>query len=104
MHKDTLELMADYLRTLAQPTRLKILYSLKGGERCVCDIVEATGEEQANVSRHLGVLRRSGVLRCRKQGVQAFYSVADPRVFALLEDSHGLIKRRIEERLASIHA
>lgn len=102
MHQDTLELMADYMKTLAQPTRLKVLFSLKEGEQCVCDIVEAMGEEQPNVSRHLGVLRRSGVVKCRKEGVQAFYSVADPLLFALLGDVQGLIRRRIEKRLSSM--
>ncbi len=53
---------AAVLKALGQPTRLQILELLRGGERCVCEIFPAIHQEQANVSKHLSILRQAGIL------------------------------------------
>ena len=50
---DTTHFRAEILKALGQPTRLKIIDFLRDGERCVCEIFPAIGEEQSNTSRHL---------------------------------------------------
>lgn len=62
---------------LAEPARLRILHALCQQERCVNDIIQATGLAQANVSRHLGRLYQAGLLVRRREGAQVFYRVAD---------------------------
>ncbi len=55
MEEKVLELKADILKALAQPTRLKILELLRDGEKCICEIVPAINGEQSNISRHISL-------------------------------------------------
>ncbi len=54
------------LRTLADPTRLRIFRALRAKERCVRDLVESEGLAQPLVSHHLGALSRAGLVRARR--------------------------------------
>ncbi len=98
MSEDLLELKANVLKALGQPTRLKILELLRNGERCVCEIFPAIREEQSNVSRHLALLKAAGILASRKQGQMVHYRVRDPQVFKLLDGASALLKAHIDER------
>ena len=73
---DVTELKANLLRALAQPTGLRMLEMLGTGERCVGEICRQVREGQPTVSRHLARLRRSGVLRARKEGLRVLYRIA----------------------------
>ena len=75
-----LDLMAEKFRMLADPTRLAILRSLMTGERNVSQVVEETGRNQANVSKHLKMLADAGLVARRKEGLQVFYTLTDPLV------------------------
>jgi ArsR family transcriptional regulator len=75
-----LGLMAEKFRMLADPSRLAILRTLMGGERSVSQVIEETGRNQANVSKHLKMLAEAGLVARRKEGLQVFYTLADPLV------------------------
>lgn len=96
--KNILQLESDFLKTLAQPTRLKILYFLKDGEKCACKIIPEMKEEQSNVSRHLALLREQGVVEARKEGVSVYYKIKDMRVFTLLLLVDDIVKAQIKEK------
>jgi ArsR family transcriptional regulator len=93
---ETFELIATRFRVLAEPMRLRILHALGEGEMTVGELVEALGAGQANVSKHLGLLLDAGIVRRRKEGLNAFYAIADETIFALCE----LVCSSLEERLA----
>lgn len=67
--------MARRYQALSDPTRLRILDLLAGGERCVCQLTEATGAAQSRLSFHLKALREAGLLRARRSGRWMYYSV-----------------------------
>lgn len=98
MTDDVLEMKANVLKALGQPTRLKILELLRNGERCVCEIFPAIEEEQSNVSRHLALMKAAGILVSRKQGQMVHYRVRDPRVFKLLDGVTVLLRTHFDER------
>jgi DNA-binding transcriptional ArsR family regulator len=75
-----LDLIAEKFRMLADPTRLAILRTLMAGERNVTQVIDETGRNQANVSKHLKMLAEAGLVVRRKDGLQVFYKVADPLV------------------------
>lgn len=75
-----LERMAEKFRMLSDPTRLAILRSLMDGERNVSQVVDETGRNQANVSKHLKMLAEAGLVTRRKEGLQVFYALGDPLV------------------------
>lgn len=72
--------MAKRFKILSEPSRLKIIRALYPGEKCVTDIIEATGLLQANVSKQLKILESDDVVICRPQGLQRFYRVIDSSV------------------------
>lgn len=70
--------VAEYFGLLADPTRLRILSCLCGAERPVREVVDAVGMTQANISRHLNILYRAGVVERRRAGNSVLYRVIDP--------------------------
>ncbi len=77
--------LAERFKALAEPNRLAILSTLHAGELSVGALVEATGLGQANVSKHLDLLRRYGFVDRRKDGLNVFYRVADRDVFRICD-------------------
>jgi len=70
----TYELIARYLKAMADESRLKILHALRGRTMSVSEIVSQTGLTQSNVSRHLRVLKQLGLVRAVKKERNIFYS------------------------------
>ena len=66
-------------KALADPTRLRILGLLLGGEVCVCHIHESLKIPQPRASRHLAYLRRAGLVETRKAGQWVHYQLAAPK-------------------------
>jgi len=90
--------IAERFKALAEPSRLDILHALKGGERTVSDILEATGLGQANASKHLQVLYASGFVHRRKDGVSTYYKLADADVLRLCELMCGRLEKESTAR------
>jgi len=74
------ELVAARFRALGEPMRLKILERLFRSPAGVGDILQEVGGTQANVSKHLGVLRSGALVRRRRDGSRIVYSIADPSI------------------------
>ncbi|WP_428011035.1 ArsR/SmtB family transcription factor [Baaleninema sp.] len=72
-----LEWLASRFKILSEPTRLQILAAICQQERKVCDICDRTGLSQANVSKHLRLLKDAGVVSCRREGVSRYYRLVD---------------------------
>lgn len=85
-------LVAERFRALGEPARLSILQALRQGERCVTDLVDETGLNQANLSRHLQVLSTTGMVRRRKEGLFVYYALADANVLRLCELMCGRVE------------
>ncbi len=98
MSLEALELIASRFRVLSEPTRLKLLHELSEGERSVSELMEATGSGQANVSKHLAILLEAGLVKRRKGGLNAYYSIADESVFKLCEVVCGSLAEQLEAR------
>lgn len=71
---------AKIYKILANSTRLEILNSIKHRELSVEDLVQITGQRKANVSQHLALLRHAGLVETRKQGLNVYYAIVDPRL------------------------
>ncbi|MDI6643538.1 MAG: metalloregulator ArsR/SmtB family transcription factor [Methanobacteriaceae archaeon] len=87
---DTLIADAEKIKALSDPTRLKIIHLLEHGEMCVCEIITAMEKPQPTISHHLNILKRSGFLKWRKEGVWIHYKLSKPRI---IEDLSKLINR-----------
>ncbi|MGQ9888259.1 MAG: ArsR/SmtB family transcription factor [Aggregatilineales bacterium] len=75
---------ASKLKAMAHPVRLQILDLLRGGEICVCHIERALERRQAYISQQLMIMRDANLVTSRKDGLQAYYRLADERIVDLL--------------------
>jgi len=81
---DGVEVVARFFRALSDPARLRLLEFLLPGEHTVTECVAQVGLSQGRVSAHLACLAGCGYVQARRQGRNAFYRVADPRVADLV--------------------
>ncbi len=95
--EEVMNRMASVLKITADATRLKILYALMKGPKCVCDIQENIGASQSLVSHQLKILRDNNLVRCEKQGNKALYSLSDGHVVILLSIVHEHVMEGEEE-------
>jgi DNA-binding transcriptional ArsR family regulator len=79
--------LAELFRALSDPTRVRILSALAAGELCVCDVAAALGMSQSAISHQLRVLRQLRLVRRRKDGQMAFYTLDDEHVSHLFRQS-----------------
>jgi len=95
-------LESDFLKAISQPTRLRILYFLRKGEKCACEIIPEIGEDQSTISRHLNYLKDSGILNSRREGVSVYYRIKDERVFVLLSLVDEIIRTQVKEKAKTV--
>ncbi|HYK42297.1 MAG TPA: metalloregulator ArsR/SmtB family transcription factor [Thermoanaerobaculia bacterium] len=96
--------MAVRFRALGEPTRLKILERLFRSPASVSEILAAVGSTQANVSKHLAVLRAGGLVRARKAANRTVYRIADPSLERLCAVVCDAVKKEAHEAVAEITA
>ena len=94
---EVFESVARYFSVLGEPTRLKILSVICGGEKCVSDIIQATGMAQANISRHLGLMYQAGMLSRRREGTLVFYRVGDVHARELCRSIRNQVQLRLPQ-------
>jgi len=78
--KQVFNMHAEVCKTLANPKRLEIIYALKEGELSVGELVKRLGISKANVSQHLAVLRQRRVVTARREGVNIYYRISNPKI------------------------
>jgi DNA-binding transcriptional ArsR family regulator len=94
--------MAVRFRALGEPTRLKILERLFRSPASVGEILESVGATQANVSKHLSVLRSGGLVRRRKEKNRAVYWIADPSLERLCAVVCDAVSREAQEEARAL--
>jgi len=97
-NKTLFELQSEVCKTLASPKRLEILNALKEGEKTVTELVEILGVPKANVSQHLAVMRHKSILTTRREGVNIFYRVANPKVIQACILMREVLTEQMQEK------
>jgi len=82
---ETVSLMAETFRMLGDPTRLKMVQALSNGELCVCDLATMLGVGRTAISNHLRLLRGMRLVKYRRDGKLAYYSLDDEHIQTLLK-------------------
>lgn len=96
------EMIAERFRLLSEPMRIRILDALRDGPMTVGTITAELDGSQQNVSKHLGLLLRGGVVTRRKEQTASVYEITDPSVFSLCEKVCGGLQRSLEQQIAVI--
>jgi len=98
LSRPVIEQLAERFRALGEPNRLTILSALRTGERTVTDLMDDTGLNQANLSKHLRTLYQQGYVGRRKEGLHVFYRLRDEDVFQICD----ILCSRIETDLRDL--
>jgi DNA-binding transcriptional ArsR family regulator len=90
-------LIAERFRVMGDPLRIRLLDHLRSGPATVKELVEVVPSSQQNVSKHLGLLHRAGIVSRAKEGTAVRYAIADESVFEICELVCGGLRTRLEE-------
>lgn len=89
--------LADFYKVLADPTRCKIIFALSQHELCVCDLANVLSMTKSSISHQLRKMKDSGVVKCRREGKEVYYSLDDEHVASLFATTVTHIRHRNQE-------
>lgn len=91
------EKQAEIAKAIGHPLRVAIIDFLRNGEQCVCDIAEHVGSERSNVSRHLSIMVKAGILQYHKDGLKVIYKLRAPCILEFFSCIQGVLRQQVEE-------
>lgn len=103
MNERLFSMEAEFFKALAHPTRVRIIKYLMDKERCVCEFTEDLDVEQSNMSQHLAVLRKQGIVSFRKEGLKVMYKVNYPQIFEILQLAEEVFVSQVNETLSLLN-
>lgn len=93
------EFKAELFKAMANPIRIRILEELRiHGELTVGEIQQRIQVEPSNVSQHLSIMRRHGLVRSSREGTNVRYAVAHPELFDLLDSSRRIFEKQLADQ------
>jgi|SRR6056297_969733 len=91
--KRLFELRAEIAKALSHPIRLKMVDILNNeGDKCVCELTEVLDLSQPSISKHLKILKNSGIVSSKKKGVKTYYSLSTPCVINFFKCMDEVLK------------
>ena len=94
MNTETAQHVAEVLKALAHPVRLKIIETLQKNEKTVSQIMETVGGKQSITSQQLSMMKDKGILTSRKEGANVYYRVENPNAIRLLHCIHNNCEKK----------
>ena len=91
--------LAEFFKIIGDTTRTKILFALDQNEMCVCDIANVLGMSKSSISHQLSMLRKSGIVKYRKEGKEVYYTLDDEHVQQVFEVGIEHIEHKENENL-----
>ena len=91
------EKQSEIAKAIAHPLRIAVVNFLKDGEQCVCDIAEHVGSERSNVSRHLSVMVKAGLLEYRKEGLKVIYRLKCACIVDFFSCVSRVLKQQVKD-------
>ena len=95
---------ADILKALAHPVRIMIVSALTAGDRCVCDLNKLVDIAQSNMSRHLAVLKKAGIVTDRRLGMNVFYHLQTPCILQAFECAVEVVRADTKRRNENVQS
>lgn len=95
--KIILEMHAEVCKAFAHPTRLGILNALRDKEMTVTEMVQALDVAKGNLAQHLAILRQRQIVGTRREGINVFYHVTDPKIIQACELMRSVLLNQLKE-------
>lgn len=90
------ELHASICQTLANPKRLEVIDRLRDGEQSVTELADAMKISQANLSQHLAVMRQKGIVDTRREGLNVYYRLSNPKIIKACDLMRQVLLEHLE--------
>lgn len=90
------KLHANICHTLANPKRLEIIDKLSAREMSVTALAESLETSQANLSQHLALMRQRGIVTSRREGVNVFYKLSNPKIIQACDLMRQVLLEHLE--------
>ena len=97
MEEKMFQMHAEVCKSMANPTRLKIMNSLREGEKSVEELLEKLKLPKANLSQHLSVLRHRRIVSTRRDGLNIYYKVANPKMIRACDILREVLLEQLQE-------
>jgi DNA-binding transcriptional ArsR family regulator len=95
-------LKADVFKAMGHPLRLGVIELLRDGEKCVCEIMENLGTGMSNISKHLSVLKKAGIVTDRRDGLKIMYSLTMSCALDFMKCVEGTVIKRLEDERSAM--
>jgi ArsR family transcriptional regulator len=92
------ELHADICKIFSNSKRLEIINTLKDRELSAGELIEKIGLSKANLSQHMSVLRSKGVILTRRDGVNIYYRIANPKILQACHLMREVLLEQFQEK------
>ena len=89
-------LHAGICQTLANPKRLEIITHLRDGEKTVTELTDVMQISQANLSQHLGLMRQKGIVLARREGLNIYYRLSNPKIIQACDLMRQVLLENLE--------
>jgi DNA-binding transcriptional ArsR family regulator len=89
------EIQAGLCRAMGNPLRMEIMHLLRAGPMNVNDIASATHTHQSTISRNLATLRNAGIVVAHRDGANAIYQVANPKIMSVCDMMREVLSEQI---------
>lgn len=99
-NEERLKIKAEVFKAMGHPIRLGIIELLQDGELCVCEIVEYVGTGMSNVSKHLSMLKKVGIVADRRDGLKIMYRLTMPCVLDFVRCVEGHVIGNLSRQAA----
>lgn len=98
MEKEIYEMHAELCKIFTHPKRLEIIDHLRGGEKSVGELVDLSDIPQSNLSQHLAILRQSGIVATRREGINIYYRISHPKIFKACDIMREILLSQLTKR------
>ena len=97
MEEKMFQMHAEVCKSMANPTRLKIMNLLRAGEKSVEELKRRLGLPKANLSQHLSILRQRGIVSTRRAGLNIYYKVTNPKMIKACDILREVLLEQLQE-------
>jgi ArsR family transcriptional regulator len=92
------ELHADLCKIFSNAKRLEIINTIKDKEMAASELIERIGLSKANLSQHMSVLKSKGVILSRREGINIYYRIANPKIIQACHLMREVLLEQFQEK------
>lgn len=96
---DVFTKLAEFYKIIGNDTRCKIIFALSLNEMCVCDLANVLTMTKSSISHQLSGMRGAGVVKCRREGKEVYYSLDDEHITNIFAISLTHISHKHKEEI-----